>query len=59
MKKSYQFLEDLSKKELMQLAKIIGVGFLNEPEDKEEIILILLTEPIAKLKNDLKKIKKS
>ena len=46
-----------SESELHRLADIMGVGFLNEPEDKDEIILILSTEPLEKIRDGLKKLR--
>lgn len=52
-------LHKLSLKELYKLAELARIVFLNEPEDKEELITILGTESSIKIKNALKKLKKS
>ena len=52
-------LKDLSIKELRKLANLIDVGFLNEPEDKDEIILILSTESDGKIEKALKRLNKN
>ncbi|MBS3145913.1 hypothetical protein J4414_03875 [Candidatus Woesearchaeota archaeon] len=56
LKEHYEEMEKLSESELRRLADIMGVG-LNESEDKEEIILILSTEPLEKIRDGLKKLK--
>jgi len=52
-------LHKLSKKQLIKLANIAGIGFLNPEKelDKEEIILILSTENKKKINSALKKMK--
>jgi len=57
LKTLYQVMNEYSESELHKLADIIDVGFLNEPEDKDELLSILSTLPIQKLKDGLKKLK--
>ena len=51
-------LNEMSIEKLNKLADLMGIGFLNEPEDKKEMILILSTEKPAKIEDALKKLNK-
>ncbi len=53
----WEELNKLSENELHRLADLMDVGFLNEPEDKDEIVLVLSTEPLEKIKAGLKRLK--
>ena len=51
----YDFLSNLSEKEINSLIELKGIGFLNKT-DKEEKVMILLTEPIKKVESCLIKL---
>lgn len=52
----YDKLNELSLEQLYKLADLLEVGFINEQEDKEEIILILSTEQPSKIEEALNKL---
>ena len=47
----------LSKKELCRLADLMDVGFLNDDLDKDDMALVLTTEPESKILKALKQLK--
>ncbi len=55
----WEQLNRLSEAEVDKLADLMGVGFLNHPEDidREDKILVLSTEPITHIRSGLKKLR--
>lgn len=50
-------LNKLSKQELNKLADLMGIGFLNTDLDKDEKVIVLITESESKILNALKSLK--
>lgn len=51
-------LNALSEKELHKLLDLMGIGIMNGPEDKDELILILSIEPERKIISAINELKK-
>ncbi|MFH1802612.1 MAG: hypothetical protein ABH864_04120 [archaeon] len=55
--KLYAKLDGLSERQLHELADVMGIGFVNEPEDKEEVVMVLSMEKLRRIEEGLKKLK--
>lgn len=57
-KQTWNKLNSLSSNKLKDLADLMNIGFLNEPEDKAELVLLLSTESESKVLKAIKKLTK-
>lgn len=56
---TWKKLNKLSEKQLLQLAKLMGVGFLNDDNDRDELVLMLsVAESESKVKAALQELKR-
>ena len=60
-KETWNKLNNLSREELFKLADLAGIGFLNHKTelDKDELVMVLQTEPESKILKALQKLKAS
>ena len=56
---TWKKLNKLSEKQLLQLVKLMGVGFLNDDNDRDELVLMLsVAESESKVKAALQELKR-